>query len=812
MISEEKRKEILEYLGYEYSETGIRKLQADYMLRKKDSDGIWGRDTENTALTVYYVKKHTKNFSAKEFRCDCGGRHCCGYPDYMKPEELVHIQTIRDHYGRPITVTSGLRCKGRNNELRGSAENSGHMTGYAIDFYQAGVTDTLANRKKSIEYMRSLPNHKFSYGQAMKGTDGVYRSASYMGNAMHTECKPGSVDPTPTKKEEKKDTTPSKLTVDGLAGVATIKAAQKRFGTVIDGYITGQRDDLKKYYPAIIAVKSGKGGSALVRAIQQWTRTTVDGIWGKGTTIALQKKLKELGYYTGELDGIAGKETVTAWQHWLNGDEPKKTEPKKEEPKTSDTVIDVSDFQDTINWDKVKAAGIMGVVVKCGYRGAETPRLVQDKRFLEHIKGAYKAGLKVGVYFFTEAINAAEGKEEAEYTLKLIKELGLPLSFPVGVDSENVTWKNPDGTKGYGRANDKNLSASKRTEAIKAFCETIESAGYKSMIYASTSWLNNQLKMSELPYYVWCAQYYSKCEYKGDYVMWQYTSDGSVPGVEGDVDMNHCYLKDTTPKEPPKDPEPTEPVKDKKEVPSLHLKKSNAQVIKDATTWASWITGDNSFHYGHGKAAHKYGCYFCGTEPKSKKDAGIVDYERTYCCNPFVFSAFAHGGCDVDMLKMCQTKKNGNTGIFKDGKHFKKLGKPSFSTLKAGDVLYWEKGDSCHYALYLGNNKLAEATGGDDNVRNSKKWNNSIHIKAISGWGSFQGAARYIGSVNADMCIRHGEISDRVAVLQAYLGITPDRIFGDGTYKALKDWQKAHALVDDGIAGELTIKAMEAAA
>lgn len=539
LLPEEKRKEILEALGYAYDHDGILKFQQDYMARKKDWDGIWGQDTENTALTVYYTKKYTKNFKPSEFKCDCGGRFCCGYPDYMKPEELVHIQTIRDHYGRPITVTSGLRCKGRNRELNGSVENSGHLTGYAIDFYQAGVTDTLANRKKSIEYMRSLPNHKFSYGQAMKGTDGVYRSAAYMGNAMHTETKAGSVSAAEPKKEsDQKQETPAKLTVDGVAGVATIKAAQRKYGTKVDGYITGQRSNQKQYYPGIIAVRYGGGGSALVRAIQQWCKTGVDGIWGKGTSKALQSKLRDLGYYYGEIDGIAGEETIKAWQHYLNGDEAKKP--------YEGQILDVSAFQDAIDWTKVKASGIAGVIVKCGYRGGDKGDLHEDSMFMNHITGAAKAGLKVGVYMFTEAVNAAEGKEEADYALELIRKCGLKMDYPIAVDSENVFWYEKDKSgkkkKCSGRANSGVLSKAKRTEAIKGFCEEIKAKGYEPMIYASLSWFSSELDMSKLPYKVWCAQYNSKCDYKGKYVLWQYTSDGSVPGVKGDVDMNHCYM------------------------------------------------------------------------------------------------------------------------------------------------------------------------------------------------------------------------------------------------------------------------------
>lgn len=77
---------------------------------------------------------------------------------------------------------------------------------------------------------------------------------------------------------------------------------------------------------------------------------------------------------------------------------------------------------------------------------------------------------------------------------------------------------------------------------IKAFCERIKALGFEPMIYASTSWLNNKLDMTQLPYKVWVAQYNTVCEYKGEYVLWQYTSQGSVPGINGNVDMNECYL------------------------------------------------------------------------------------------------------------------------------------------------------------------------------------------------------------------------------------------------------------------------------
>lgn len=869
-----------------------------------------------------------------------------------------------------------------------------------------------------------------------------------------------------------------KLIVDGIGGPSTVCAMQRFFGTTQDGVISGQTKAEKSSYPALTSVSFGKGGSTCIVKLQKWCGVDADGYLGTKTVKAWQKKLGVTA------DGVFGKESMKAWQKYLNSqlykddktEEPKqetKQETKKEEQttkKTDDLVIDVSYVQKSIDWTKVKAAGVKGAIIRCGYRGYGSGKLCQDDMFMSHIEGAHKAGLKIGVYFFTEGINATEGKEEAAFTLNLIKKAGIPLNYPVAIDTEHI---NASGV----RAN--NLSKSKRTEVIKAFCEEIKRQGYEPMIYASLNWFSNNLDMSKLPYKVWCAQYYSKCQYKGEYVMWQYTSEGKINGISGVVDLNHCYIEGVQKEQktatndtkvtttstkavtavaalsidelakqvlegkwgsgldrkknlekagydydkvqekvnklladtvtvtrkdviqgmvdfaywvadqplrymyyheqygkecplchphggknngiqciglaamvwhhggglpttcnahvigqtPPKntlvlyeaktdaealklaqkkfgikeikvirnkkgipksewqagdyccmfvngnvfkhafiyigngkivdasdrgtpdtndiavrsyknysakviirytgDGSGAKPFKREKysgELPTTKLIKTNAEVIADAIRWAYWIAGDNSFHYGytnkHGSKdskdwdpnAHHNGCYFCGTNVdhggRSKK--GIKDFEKTYCCNPIVTAAYAHGGCDQAALKKC---RNGDSYVeksFKTSGNWKYLGKPKFSDLKKGDVLYWEKKDGCHYALYLGGGKLFEASGGDDNKKGSKKWNNSIHVRDIDSWGSFQGAFRYIGSVNATCCIYHGEVSKRVELLQSFLkwygyDIAIDGLFGDGTLKAVKDFQKKSGITADGIVGPNTINAMKAA-
>lgn len=193
LLTLNQRKAIFKYLGLgEYNKTNIKAFQKKYMLRKSDVDGIWGINSDNTLRTVYFTKRYTKNFKPEEFRCECGGKYCCGYPSYMKPAQLIHIQKIRDHYGKPIEITSGLRCKTWNSKCGGSIQNSLHMQGLALDFYQEGVTDVLANRKRSIKWIAKQSNHHYSYGNGIYRltTDKTYSgsvSAPYMGNALHTD-------------------------------------------------------------------------------------------------------------------------------------------------------------------------------------------------------------------------------------------------------------------------------------------------------------------------------------------------------------------------------------------------------------------------------------------------------------------------------------------------------------------------------------------------------------------------------------------------------------------------------------------------
>ena len=190
LLTLKERKAAFKELGLTYNKGSIEALQRKYMWRKSDVDGIYGKDTDNMVRTIINVQRYaSKNFSPEEFRCECKGKYCCGFPSYMKPHELISIQAIRDHWNRPVKVTCGMRDATYNRKLNGSVQNSRHLTGQAIDFYQKGVTDTLANRKMAIKWMKkNLPYLNYAYGNGIN-SNGYKVKAPYMGNALHVDTK-----------------------------------------------------------------------------------------------------------------------------------------------------------------------------------------------------------------------------------------------------------------------------------------------------------------------------------------------------------------------------------------------------------------------------------------------------------------------------------------------------------------------------------------------------------------------------------------------------------------------------------------------
>ena len=175
--------------------------------------------------------------------------------------------------------------------------------------------------------------------------------------------------------------------------------------------------------------------------------------------------------------------------------------------------IDVSEYQKSIDWEKVKKAGAQFAIIRLGYSSASDGSLHLDSRYEENIKGALDAGIKVGVYFFSQAITTEEAVKEAEFVAKKLR--GCDITGPVAFDMEPV---------GEGDRIEE-LTAEDKTEIADAFCRAIESFGYSSMIYGNPSWISNHLNLSYLTdHSIWLAHYTWATDYPYKFVMWQYSS------------------------------------------------------------------------------------------------------------------------------------------------------------------------------------------------------------------------------------------------------------------------------------------------
>ncbi|MCM1134584.1 MAG: hypothetical protein NC400_03320 [Clostridium sp.] len=193
--------------------------------------------------------------------------------------------------------------------------------------------------------------------------------------------------------------------------------------------------------------------------------------------------------------------------------------------------IDVSKWNGSIDWNAVKNSGVSFVIIRCGYRGSSTGALIEDPKFRSNIQGAAKAGLKVGVYFFTQAVNEVEAVEEASMAVNLVK--GYNISYPVFLDVESSNGGRGDG-----------IDTATRTAVCRAFCQTVQNSGYKAGIYANKTWFNSHIDAPSLTSYkIWLAQYAAAPSYtRTKYDMWQYSSKGKIAGISTDVDMNISYM------------------------------------------------------------------------------------------------------------------------------------------------------------------------------------------------------------------------------------------------------------------------------
>lgn len=193
--------------------------------------------------------------------------------------------------------------------------------------------------------------------------------------------------------------------------------------------------------------------------------------------------------------------------------------------------IDVSRFQGDIDWNAVAESGVSFAFIRVGNRGYGTGVIVDDSKFEANIQKANEAGIKVGVYFFSQAITEEEALEEVNYVLEKIAP--YQVECPVVVDLEMIA-----GAEGRADA----LTPEERTHIMKTFCDAVAEAGYKPMIYMNLEMAAIRVNMEELEAYdKWFAYYNPEMYFPYEYKVWQYSEKGTVDGVPNQVDLNICF-------------------------------------------------------------------------------------------------------------------------------------------------------------------------------------------------------------------------------------------------------------------------------
>ena len=206
--------------------------------------------------------------------------------------------------------------------------------------------------------------------------------------------------------------------------------------------------------------------------------------------------------------------------------------------------IDVSQKNGIVNWRQVANSGIDFAMIRIGYRGYRGATLVLDDQAIYNLREAKSFGIKVGVYFVTQAINLSEAQEEALWVAGQLNKNGIKLEYPVAIDVEDSGARK----NGYlpGRAD--LLDSETRTMLTRAFCDVIKYQGFIPAVYTSKNWFNTHLNYAELTNYdIWVAHYTydenKQTDFDKNYQVWQYTDKGSILGVSGNVDKNICYKR-----------------------------------------------------------------------------------------------------------------------------------------------------------------------------------------------------------------------------------------------------------------------------
>lgn len=196
--------------------------------------------------------------------------------------------------------------------------------------------------------------------------------------------------------------------------------------------------------------------------------------------------------------------------------------------------VDISKHTGVVNFNRLKATGVDYVMLRLGARGYATGQITLDDNFIENIEAAIEAELDIGIYFYSQAISEEEANQEADFVIQNLAPYKEHIKYPVACDMEKVPNDN---------ARIDSLSREDKTTITNTFLSSIQAAGYIPMIYGNKEWLIKNIDLAKLQNYdVWLTQEQDIPDYPYQYAMWQYTTTGLINGIEGDANLNICFV------------------------------------------------------------------------------------------------------------------------------------------------------------------------------------------------------------------------------------------------------------------------------
>ena len=263
--------------------------------------------------------------------------------------------------------------------------------------------------------------------------------------------------------------------------------------------------------------------------------------------------------------------------------------------------IDVSQHQGSIDWASVRASGVEFAIIRVGYRGQTAGGIYEDRNFKANMNGAISNGIKVGVYFYSTAVNETEALEEAAWVVKKIAPYSI--TYPVVYDFED-----------FNAHRCANVGGEQATKNALAYLNYVRSSGYEPMMYANKNDITKRMSRGSFGCKFWLAHYVEQTDYTGNVNMWQYTCKGSVPGIAGHVDMNVAYFNYGTVAAPKHTHDFKEEVKNSYKAPTCEEKGTKIMACSCGEKETKEIEA----------VGHKWGAWKITVAPTSKKDGEQV--------------------------------------------------------------------------------------------------------------------------------------------------------------------------------------------